>query len=284
MKALKTIFIIVLFVVTGVIIAVFAGRRFGFFGGAAVVSTSDSVSIKKFSNIELEADALNFKIEEGDDYHVEYTCPSNMIPTARVNGDTLKITSKASGGVSFFNFKDYTEKDFSLTVFVPKGTTEFGDLDVKINAGNMILEGYTFKDITAELDAGNLELKDVTASDLDLKVDAGRVAIEGGKFDNVTIDADAGDIEIDDTEMKDVSVNADMGNIKLKNVVFENGIANADLGKISVSGTFEKLEGESSMGDIDVENKNGDAKYDLNVDMGKITVDGSGKGNSYQVQ
>lgn len=282
MKALKTIFIVVLFIVTGVIIAIFAGRRFGFFGGAAVVSKSDSVSIKAFKDIEVEADALNFKIEEGTDYHVEYNCPSNMIPVINVNGDKLKIECKANGGVNFLNFNDLSKENFSLTVYVPEGKTEYGNLDIKIDAGNVVLDGFTFEDLKADLDAGNLELSNITAGDVTVNADAGNVELKDCIFKNVEGKVGAGNLEILDTKMENVKLEADMGYVKMKTVEFKEAEIEADLGKVTVTGTYEKLTAESSMGDIDVENENDDAVYDLTVDMGVISVNDDNKGKSYK--
>ena len=47
--------------------------------------------------------------------------------------------------------------------------------------------------------------------------------------------------------------------------------------------SFEEIKAESSMGEISVENENiGTAKVDLSVDLGKVSVNGVNKGNSYK--
>ena len=73
-----------------------------------------------------------------------------------------------------------------------------------------------------------------------------------------------------------------MQEVKMKTVEFKEGEIEADLGKVTVTGTYEKLTAESSMGDIDVENENDDAVYDLTVDMGVISVNDDNKGKSYK--
>ena len=282
MKALKTIFIIAIFVITAGVIAYFAGKRFGIFGNVGE-SVSDKITTGAFTSISVDADVANFSIEEGEEYAVEYTYPSNMIPTVKVNGDTLEINVHPKKGTGFINLNTGETADVKtkLTVIVPEGSTAFDTLNVKADAGNITLDGYTFDALDIDCDAANVNIKKVTSGKTKIDADAGNVQIiPGGHFHKIK---DAGNIEIEDTEAGNITIDTNMGNIDLQKTTFGDGNFTSDMGRISIDGTFDKVKADSDMGAISVDSDTiDDAELDLNVSLGGITVDGKSKGKSYK--
>lgn len=284
MKAFKTIFIIAIFVITAGVIAYFAGKRFGIFGNVGE-SVSDKITTGAFTSISVDADVANFSIEEGEEYAVEYTYPSNMIPTVKVNGDTLEINVHPKKGTGFINLNTGETADVKtkLTVIVPEGSTAFDSLNVKADAGNITLDGYTFDALDIDCDAANVNIKKVTSGKTKIDADAGNVQIRDSKLGDSDLQADAGNIDIEDTEVGNITIDTNMGNIDLQKTIFGDGNFTSDMGRISIDGTFDKVKADSDMGAISVDSDTiDDAELDLNVSLGGITVDGKSKGKSYK--
>lgn len=283
MKALKTIFIITIFVITAGVIAYFAGKRFGFFGEVGE-TVSDKITTQAFSTVKIDATIVNLSIEEGDEYAVEYTYPERLVPTVNVNGSTLEIKSKPQRGKAFINLNTGETADMKtkLTIIVPEGTV-FDDFEVKADAGNIVLDGYTFDGLDIDCDAANVNIKSITATRTVVDTDAGNIQISDSKLGDANLDAEAGNIELNDTEAGDIKVDTEMGNIDLKSTTFGDGEFDSEMGRISIDGTFNKVKANNEMGAISVDSDTiDDAELDLNVSLGGITVDGKSKGKSYK--
>lgn len=284
MKALKTIFIIAIFVITAGVIAYFAGKRFGIFGDVGE-SVSDKISTGAFTSISVDADIANFSIIEGEEYAVEYTYPSNMIPTVNVNGDKLEIEVHPKKGTGFINLNTGETSNIKtkLNVIVPKGTNALDKLDLKADAGNVTLNGFTFDKLDIDCDAANANIQDVTSGTTRISADAGNIQIKDSVLGDTDLKADAGNIEIDDSEAGNVTIETSMGNIEVEKTTFGEGNFISDMGRISIDGTFEKVKADSDMGAISVDSETiDDAELDLSVSLGGITVDGKSKGKSYK--
>ena len=284
MKALKAIYIIAIFVVTAVIITFFAARRFGFFkGGESMVE--ETVSTSPFTAADIEADILNLRIEEGEEYAVEYAYPASLVPSIKMDGDTVVIKSHGKNGfhVSFGNGRDGNNLSGTrLVLIVPKGT-DFKELKVEADAGNINIEGYTFDRTEIECDAANVNFNEVTSAKTTIDSDAGNIQIRDSALGKCKLSADAGNIEVKDSTMETLEVETDLGNVDLRSATFEKGEMSSSMGRIAVDGTFEELKAESDLGSISVDSEDiKDTKLDLSVSLGSITVDGKQKGKSYQ--
>ena len=288
MKTFKTIYLVGIIFITIFVVGFFGARRIGrmvgWFDNGGVVK--DSVKLEPFTSIELDADYVDFNIVEDNEYRVDYEYPSNMNVNGKVENGVLKITVKGTPNTSFsfFQFDKTGIKTVnpSLTVVVPEGT-KFDSVDLKANAGDIRLDERIIDSFKAEMDAADLELDSITAEKMNIQTDAGSVEIFDSSIGDLEVSTSAGEISMNSSVSDSVKVSANMGNIEFFNNTFSKGEFKSDMGKISVDGEFEEIKAESSMGEISVENENiGTAKVDLSVDLGKVSVNGVNKGNSYK--
>lgn len=160
---------------------------------------------------------------------------------------------------------------------------------------------YQDRAMTYEVVDGVLTVESVETSRLDNRYGKGDVIIylpESAKLEGVTLTADMGDIDINALDMKYLTIHADMGDIFVTDcTVAESLIVTSDMGDISVTDcTIPKsLVASTDMGSIDlsgalagtldVSDSMGDISiffdlpasrfgYDIETDMGEITVDG----------
>ncbi len=291
MKAAKAIYLIVIISVTIFVVGFFGARRLrafqGLFSDADIVK--ESVELEPFKKIDLKADVVNFDIAEGENYRIDYEYPDYMTLKGDVDNDTLKIELKGKKNSSFGFFRidpngnGIKTVEPKIRVTVPKGT-ELDKVDLIVSAGNINLSDRVIDEIKADCDAGNLNLSKITANKTEIQADAGNIEIKDSVLGDSEYCTSAGRIAIDDTVMNSVSAETNMGEIDFDNTTFGKGEVNSNMGSISIDGTFDELKSHADMGKISVDNENKDnAKYDLSLDMGQITVNGDSKGMLYNV-
>ena len=284
MKAFKTIYIIAIFVITGIIISVFAGKRFlGLFGGLKGTGSyvTDSVSVGEFKDIDVDMDYADITIKNGNDYHVEYTVPSNNIPVIKVDGDCLKIRSNVKGFSMNWDFKN--TPDYNLTIFVPEGVTEFGKFKLVSDAGDIDLDGYSFDKVDFDCDAGDIRLDKIIAKTLTIEADAGNIQASDSTLGDTTINSNAGNIELKDSTAGVLKMETNMGEINVNGGSFAEGTMETNMGQIKINATFDDLKADCDMGEITVKNDLiENASCDLNTEMGTVSVNGDNKGTHYK--
>lgn len=287
MKTAKTIYLIVIITLTVLIVGFFGARRIHAFGDffSDVNIKKDSATVEPFKEIKLDADIANFTILEGDDYHVDYEYPDNMVLKGKVENEVLKIELKGKSGQSFGLFRigktGIKTAEPKITVYVPKGT-ELEKMSLTIDAGNINLADRFIGDIQMDCDAANVILQGITSNKVGLKADAGNIEIQDSTLGDCDFDTSAGRIDVDNTVMNSTEVKSDMGEINMDSVTFSKGKVDSEMGSVSVDGIFEELTSHTSMGKISVSGDSvEEAKLDLRVDMGEVSVNGSSRGSSY---
>ena len=288
MKAAKTIYIIAIVLITVLVVFFFGGRRFreirGIFNGGDIVK--DSVKLEPFSEIELNADVADLRIEEGDEYRVDYEYPSNISVKGNVDHDVLKIKVEGKKSKNVFPFvfskRGVETVDTKLKVIVPKGT-EIKKADFVIKAGSVNLSDRVIDELKADCEAGSLNLYNITSNKVEVEADAGNIEVDKCTMEDCDFRTSAGRIYIDSSVMKDINSHTDMGEIFIDSVTFEKGEISSSMGTITIDGDYKELKSETNMGSLSVNCDNLDsAKLDLSVDMGSLTVNGDGKGKSYK--
>jgi len=279
MKKYTGLFIVLIFVLTGIIIAVSLAFRLGtfkrMFSNAFAYEEVATVEepLESFKDISIDADIMSFEIARGDDYHVEYRFPGSMLVKCTVDDDTLKITAK--GKKNSFNIKNaFSNENFKMIVYVPKNAA-FGKLEGNIDAGDFRISDAVFEEIDLDMDAANTEFSNITVGDIRIVADAGNIEINDSVTEDLTVETDAGNAELSGVSAQEINVTTEMGNIEFKNVNFDEGSFESQLGNIEVKGTFNKAKAECSMGAISINPDNPDeAKIEAEVDLGSIKISG----------
>lgn len=288
MKTAKTIYLIVIILVTVAVVGFFGARRIrafrGMFTDADIVK--ESVSLEPFKEIRLDADIADFTIVEGEEYRIDYEYPSNMTLKGEVDKETLKIELKGKKNNSFslirIDGNSVKTAEPKLKVVVPAGT-DFEKVDLQIDAGNVTLSDRVIVELIADSDAGNFNLSKITAGKTNITADAGNIEIKDSTLGDCDLKTSAGRIKVDDSVMNSADAETSMGEIDFDNTTFEKGNIISDMGAVSVDGNFEELTCRTSLGKISVDSDSIDeAKLDLYMDMGDIKVNGESKGTEFK--
>ncbi len=276
----KSLFIVLMFVVTAIIIAVALFLRFGAFKrnfsgwfstDAKNVETRD-VKVEAFEDIDIDADIMALEIVRGDHYHLEYTIPDNIDADIEVSGDTLELTVKGKNIANIGN--KWGKNNFKFIVYVPEDAV-FGKLEGDIDAGSIDIANAVFEKIELKASAADIQLKGLTVGDSKLKADAGNIEIADSTFGDINIDTDAGNVEMNGVNAEDMIITTAMGNIELKKVIFKTGEMESDLGNIEVRGNFDSVKADCSMGAITIYPDDPDhSKIDADVSLGSINISG----------
>jgi DUF4097 and DUF4098 domain-containing protein YvlB len=142
------------------------------------------------------------------------------------------------------------------------------DFEMKINAGNIKINGVTIDYVYGEIDAGNIEINDCILKKVDFDIDAGNYNIKDSEIGKLNIDTDAGNIEIKDTKLTDVEIVTDFGSVDIEGLVDIDSYeieCEVDAGIISVDST-ETVGHYKSQG-------SGDGTIKITVDAGNIEID-----------
>ena len=194
-------------------------------------------------NINLNACKIIIEPEEGSGLvDVEYTGDKRLKPDVTFENGKLTARNNASGGLHI-GFK--INKPV-LTIKLGK-ETKIDNLEIKVNAGDISINGVYADYFFGDFDAGNISIRDSVFRKADIDVDAGNITIDGAGMKTLKIDADAGNIDIRKTGLEDVTIDVDFGSVNIN-----------DLGSVDAY------------------------SYDCKVDAGIINIGGDGAGRKYK--
>ena len=133
--------------------------------------------------LDLSACSVNFEVAEGEGLlGVEYSGEKRLMPEVSLNNGKLVITQKGSRVHLSFG-----------SISAPKLTITLGkdvrleNLEMKINAGDVKMNGVTGDYLYGDFDAGNLIITNCTFRTADLEADAGNIQIDGSDIKIVKI-------------------------------------------------------------------------------------------------
>lgn len=144
-----------------------------------------------FSAVNLSLDIGEVTFHTGDQFFVEVERVNYPELQVEVVGGTLTITEVPGS----FNLRGNSSCKVDITV--PSGT-ELDLVSLEIDAGEIEATDVTASQVGISVDAGSIVLNDATTDLVELEVDAGSIAVAGfaGLEDaNVSLEVDAGDVE-----------------------------------------------------------------------------------------
>ncbi len=167
------------------------------------ISSVNEYNYEDIRSLSVDMDAGDVEIRksenpEDEQLRVEYRGASNRKPTVSCSGGRLQI--KEPGRFHWFSFdlsflrRSHWER--KLIIWVPEGLK---DLDVQIDsdAGSVICADIYMKNLTMDVDAGQLEVDSCTVTrEASLDVDAGSADINNTFSYTMDLDVDMGDITI----------------------------------------------------------------------------------------
>lgn len=235
----------------------------------ANVKYEEISSVKEYDymdirSLSVDMDAGNVEIRKSENsgdgkLRVEYSGDSSRKPQVTCTGGRLQI--KEPGRFRWFTFdlsffrRGYWER--KLVIWVPESLK---DLDVQIDsdAGSVTCSDIFMKNLTADVDAGQLEVDGCTVTgEAKLDVDAGSADINNASIGFLKGDVDMGDINCHlssgplagytmdlDVDMGDITINGENkgGSYKQTSTSGQNG-----------SGQPSRIQLEVDMGNIEIE-------------------------------
>ena len=247
------IYITILSLIT--VIAIMAGCFIhifnkGHFSWNPVRSKSVSDTIKLSGDVDtiiVDLDYAGVTVAYGDDIHVEYTLPENMIPDIELKNGTLSILQKNS-----VRFGGSGWDEYSVMIVIPEDTG-LDKLELNLDAGNFEIADIPCNELKIKCDAGNIELDKIEATNMKVDVDAGNIELTGCCADLLNVKADAGNIQLDDCTIDVFNADADAGNIDADNCTINSGDVKTDLGNISLNGEIGDVKTHTSLGLVDLD-------------------------------
>ena len=254
----KRIYLIIIWVIT-LIVILFGIYRFVGSGSWNIFSFESGKYVEKTEDLsaditELDVDvhSANVIIEEGDAPSIWYSFPEDAdVSILNENGKvSFRENSNNNNFVLFGNGK---KKEVKITV--PKDR-QLMRINTKTHSGNVDIHNVKCDDIITNQDSGNLKISSVASRNLKTDADSGNIIVDSN-IENVVAEADSGNIEFD-------------GNIEKINV-------KADSGNINLKGDYHIIDAKADSGNITIDSKRPESEMVLNldVDSGKITVNGN---------
>lgn len=194
---------------------------------------------EEICELDIDLSMMNLKVKQGDALGVEYRCSEKLVPTISVDDGRMTIRQNSRN----ISLKDNFTAE--MTIVIPK---------------DCLISG-----LTVAVDAGNVEISDLSASKVDLDVNAGKISLDTCFFEDSAIDVDAGNAQLNNCAVDYVDADVNMGNLELTDC------------------TFLRLEGNVDMGNISVGSANDLESYtmDFEVDMGNLSINGRKQRNHY---
>ena len=221
---------------------------------------------EELKTVKVDAEALEVIIKRGEGeglISVDYSGPVNIKPEVTFENGKLVVKQRGKG----FNLSTKNFNGPSLEIVIGEDV-ELEDFEMKINAGNIKINGVTIDYVYGEIDAGNIEINDCILKKVDFDIDAGNYNIKDSEIGKLNIDTDAGNIEIKDTKLTDVEIVTDFGSVDIEGLVDIDSYeieCEVDAGIISV-GSTETVGHYKSQG-------SGDGTIKISVDAGNIEID-----------
>lgn len=217
-------------------------------GDAGQVTTLEKTRIEEIDDIDIDAKYATVYLIPSDDYYIEYSITSSKNTLYKIRNGKLIFDDSAWMPIRLgFNINE-KHNDY-INIYYP------ADADIR--------------SLTADLDMGSIEISDVTIDKMDIDLDMGSLDITGCAIDRIDADLDMGNIDISNTDISSADISLDMGELDLSGTLIENRLtADLDMGSatLSLAGTDG---GSQSYG------------FDLECDMGSITMNGANEGRSY---
>ena len=212
----------------------------------------------EFTGIRIDAETANIRIvpSESEECSVECYEQDNMKHTVSVKNGTLEI--KLTDTRKWYEYIGINLTSPRITVAIPKG--EYGDIDVKVSTGEVIIDAYipeyTFESVDVTTSTGRVMLGATVKQDVNITTTTGNIFGNGVCAKSMNLSASTGRVELNGITCEgDISVEVSTGNAKISGVDCRNFTSEGTTGKIYLGylKAAEKIRVQRSTGDIDLE-------------------------------
>ena len=150
---------------------------------------SGTIDISEFDTLTINADTVDVRIVEGDEFKLEYYAKKKNIPEVNQEGKRLTINQPASKTPVYFFAWDYEvalSDESNYTITVPKDASPL-NVDIKNDEDDIVIDGV---DVNGRIvsDSNDVEIDNVSSNDLSVKASDGKIHLNNSEFDKLTIE------------------------------------------------------------------------------------------------
>ncbi|MCR5214171.1 MAG: DUF4097 domain-containing protein [Eubacterium sp.] len=251
----------------------------------------DEIRLDEFDAVDIDVDMAKVRIVNGDSYKVSYRLYDSSKPIVKVNDNkVLEVKHEINNGLQF-NIGDLFDSgkgkaEYYVEISLPEGK-KLGESSLDVDAGEIVIDGFDFETLSAECNAGNIDLSNSNMDELTLNVDAGNISISDGTIKKIKIDENAGNVTIDKVEAENAELSIDMGNLDADNFHLDKLIADINAGNATFKEfKFTGLEVMLDAGDLDMDviGEEADYSFDSEIDAGNLKINGDKKSEKYSTE
>lgn len=230
---------------------------------------SKTLEVDAFNQLEVDIDAADVEIKQGEEYSISYNLEEWLVPTIAVKDKKLTIVNAdkqaAHIGLRFdvfgFHIGPYIWNDVQnkITITVPKDA-KLEKLNLKVLTGDICINEIQIEDYGIEAESGEINLSDI-------------------EFGTGTILAEYGDVELKKVEGEECSLNMESGSGSFKDVSLRKLDLNAEYGDVEFhTAEILKLNLTDCSGEVSLTQFAGDS-MDIFAEYGNIFIDETTVGN-----
>jgi hypothetical protein len=238
-------------------------KAVGLTSSGPLVSNSLLASVNerwdKLTALDIDSNALNLKIVEGDSFSLtgKYDADNVTLAVSESNG-VLKIHSSSRGNQRSWIGFSWPEQELTLTY--PRNAV-FDTASVNSDLGNLHAEGLNADTLKVKLAAGKFTGAHITTKQLDLNMDLGKCEIDGLEVsDNARTSLNSGSLTLKDSSVSNLTASNKLGSFDFTGTLSGKAKIDMDLGSL----------------DLDLDNREADMSYAVSSHMGSVTLNGHG--------
>ena len=231
------------------------------------------------NRLKVDVSYVTLRIKPHNMQSVTYSIMNNtkrIDASVQVEGNTLMISTKKTRKWNWnwlfgWNRNTGGRSKTVITVKIPQNTI-FDTADINIETGSLILDSFTAtQQFTLNVGAGEIDIKNITASNVDIKTGVGETAFHNCSFTDTVINTGVGETSFDGRIFKSLDINAGIGEIDMRiNGKKDDYLINATSGIGSIL-----IDGRSATG-IDstfrINNQNALHTIRVKAGIGKVNI------------
>lgn len=235
-----------------------------------------SQELESFSSINTDLGFYDIDLIPSDKYAIEAVFNSEYgKPEFKIENDTLIVEDKDHKmfnlNVDIFGFTS-SQKDMRVKIYYPK-SAKLKDVIIHGDASDLSIKDLTAEKAEFEVDLGKLELSNISAKTIKVKMDSGDCTMNKMTADDLNVANDLGKTTLDGGTLKTLEIQSDSGDVSISNVIADYSDLRIDLGKLTAKKlTSNGLKAVGNSGDIDLQGTLM-GTTDITCDLGKVTID-----------
>jgi len=225
----------------GIAIVIIAFATSGFHKAEA--TTSLHKNYEGVKSIEMDINYREVNVVEGEQFSISAEDIVENEIDSYVKDGTWYIKENSKDNVNFFGFHVSIDEIFNwgnshqITITIPKD--------------------FIAKNITAYINAGSLEIDELTADNCDLKVQSGQLSVNKLEISNQSkYHVGTGEITINHIIAKDIDLSCDVGKINVSGTITGDNSIQNNVGEVKLT-----LDGKES-----------DYSYQVSCNVGNVTI------------